>query len=254
MIVFSPIRTRRIDAKLQELTLGDEISLCHLPVQAHEKALSDFLARVLANGDTPTVRHIADPRGWSVGERLFVLAHYCTQVREDGPDYAVTDVSVLSDYLDYARDLTVDPVPFLAHEDNWIVTPLSGAAAEAIELLQGESGLAGREHWLLGAMAAQLLRTNETSPPPDAVTDFSSYATWLADRMTVLQAMPSSAFTLLYEHYSTAMLTQWQFFRVWFDEQGVIALPKEAGAAVPPARFRILSGIGGVALSLTGKA
>jgi hypothetical protein len=69
-----------------------------------------------------------------------------------------------------------------------------------------------------------------------------------------MQNMPGSGFDVLFDHYANAMQSGGQFFRIWFDDQGVIVLPKEAGADTPPARFLVHSCIGTVALSLTGKA
>jgi hypothetical protein len=257
MIAFSPLRTRRLEVRLHELDLGSEIALCHLPENHHEKAMSEFLAYAVEVAAAPSERHLANPRQWSVGERILALAHYCTHVREDGPDYAVTDVSKLSDYLDFARDIVDAPPSFAAVDDRWQLLPLSGAAAEAIEALQGNTGLVGREHWIVGAMAAQLVRENESSPPPDPIAAFADYTTWLVHRMAVLKAMPSSGFTQLFSAWRAALEASTPFFRIWFDETGVIVLPlttKEAGALLPPARFRVLSAIGSIALLLTGKS
>lgn len=257
MIAFSPLRTRRLEVRLHELALGSEIALCHLPENHHEKAMSEFLAYAIDSAAAPSEHHLADPRQWSVGERILALAHYCTHVREDGPDYAVTDVSKLSDYLDFARDIADAQPTFAAVDDRWHLLPLSGAAAEAIEALQGSTGLVGREHWIVGAMAAQLVREDETSPPPDPIASFADYTSWLTHRMAVMKAMPSSGFTQLFAGYRAALESSAQFFRIWFDETGVIVLPlttKEAGALLPPARFLLLSAIGSIALVLTGKS
>lgn len=252
MITFAPLRTRRLDVLLQELSIGDEIALCHLPELAHEKSLTAFLERAVEVARAPTERHVASPRAWSVGERLLALAHYCTHTREDGPDYAVTDASRLSDYLDAAADVAAAPVAFSVLGDNWVLRPLIGAAVEVLEGLQGQMELRGREFWIVGSMAAQLLREGEVTPDP--VAEFAEYGEWLERRIVTMGAMPSSGFDLLFAHYAEAMQSGGQFFKIWFDEQGVIVLPKEAGAVVPPARFLVHSCIGTVALSLTGKA
>jgi hypothetical protein len=251
MITFATLRTRRLDVQLQELGIGDEIALCHLPELAHEASLTAFLVRAVEAAATPTDRHVAAPRAWSVGERLLALAHYCIHTREDGPDYAVTDVSKLSDYLDITKDVQAAPVTFEACGDRWELRPLIGAAVEVLESLQGHTDLTGREFWIIGAMASQLLRQGEVIPDP--VAEYTEYGQWLQRRITTMQAMPSSGFDVLFAHYAQAM-QDGQFFRIWFDKEGVIVLPKEAGAATPPARFLVHSCIGTVALSLTGKA
>ncbi|HEY0662787.1 MAG TPA: hypothetical protein VGD21_15870 [Lysobacter sp.] len=237
---------------MRELSIGDEIALCHLPPTAHEKALSEFLERAVESAGTPSARHVADPRAWTVSERLLALAHYCIHTRDDAPDYAVTDVSKLSDYLDAARDLPATGATFSAIDDEWELRPLTGAAAEAIEALQFESTLKGREHWLMGFMAAQLARKGEETP--DSVADGADYVTWLDNRIGVMRSLPSSGFDQLYAGYRAALEKDTQFFRIWFDEQGVIVFPKEAGAATPPARFLVHSCIGELALSISGKS
>lgn len=252
MILFSPLRRQRLDVRLRELSIGDEIELCSLPELAHEKGLTEFLARAIASAETPSPTHLANPRAWSVGERLLALAHYCVHVREDGPDYAVTETSRLSDYLDAGKDLPDSPSMFEANGDGWVLRPLTGAAAEVLEALQSESTLPGRAYWLLGAMAAQLVRVGESTPDP--VEEEVKYSQWLKARMETLRAFPSSAFDSMYLNYRASLDRDSQFFTIWFDEQGVVVLPKEAGAVAPPARFHVHAAIGAVALSVTGKA
>ncbi len=252
MIVFSPLRARRLDVRMRELSIDAEMALCHLPEKAHEKALTEFLIRAVESAATPSPRHLADPRAWSVSERLLALAHYCIHTREDRPDYAVTEVSKLSDYLDMGRDLPAAPVAFHALGDEWNVIPLSGAAAEVLESLQLESTLKPRAHWLIGAMAAQMVRVGETFPDP--VADTADYSEWLAKRIEVLREFPGSSFDVLYAHFREAVERNAQFFSIWFDDEGVVVLPKEAGAATPPARFHVFACIGALALSLAGKA
>lgn len=252
MIVFSPLRTRRLEVRLKELSIGDEIALCHLPEGAHEKALTEFLCRVIDTASTPSYQHLDNPRAWSVGERLLVLAHYCVHTREDRPDYAVTEVSTLSDYLDMARDLPSQPATFDALEDQWVLHPLIGAAVEALESMQAGSALRGREFWLLGSMAAQLLRAGESHPDP--VVEYAEYLAWLRTRIETMQAIPSSGFEVLYTQYCAAQQQDTQFFKLWFDDLGVIVLAKEAGAVTPPARFLISACLGAIAISIAGKS
>ncbi|WP_321946565.1 hypothetical protein [Paraburkholderia sp. J10-1] len=258
MITFAPIRTRRLDVRLRELTIGDEIALCHVPPAAHEKAMSEFLARCVERAETPSKRHVADPRAWTVQERTLVLSHYCTHVRDDGPDYSVTETSRLSDYLDMAID-PADPSTFEACEDNWALQPLTGAAAETLETLQLEAEYPGREHWMIGVMAAQLVRPGKDEPP-DAIGEPSGYTDWVRQRIAHLQAMPASEMDRLYAGYRAALEKDCQFFRIWFDQEGVIVLPKlglvveGGGAVVPPARFLVDACIGDLAISVTGKS
>lgn len=149
-----------------------------------------------------------------------------------------------------AIDRAPGPVWVVAHSFGCLASVV--AAAEVLESLQSQSDLAGRAHWVIGAMAAQMLRVSETFPDPVAET--AKYTDWLAQRIGTLRAFPSSSFDVMYANYCEAAARDAQYFSIWFDELGVIVLPKEAGAATPPARFLILAGVGALALSLAGKA
>lgn len=251
MIVFPPLRTKRLDLRMQELTIGDEIALCQLPDGAHEKALTEFLRRAVEVAAVPSPRHVADPRAWTVQERYLALVHYCISTRTDGPDYAVTETSKLSDYLMFDQD-HIEPHTFKTSQDEWQLGPLTGAAAEAIESLQLDAALPRRAHWTLGIMAAQLLHADRDNPP-DAALDASAYSEWLRARMTEFRAVPASSFDELFAAFRAAHYNAPQFFRIWVDELGVIIQPMEAGGVVPSARFRVLACVGDLALGLVGK-
>ncbi|WP_109479204.1 hypothetical protein, partial [Paraburkholderia sp. C35] len=214
----------------------------------------------------PTANHVADPRAWTVSERLLALVHYNVHSREDRPNYAVTDQSTISDYLELGREPTARTT-FVEASDEWTLYPLTGAMAEAIEALQGsityvKNGnsltLSGLMHWLVGAMSAQLLRAIDIEKMPDAAADQDGYIKWLAKRMPIMAGMPGSTFDLLYAQYRVAMDKDRQFFRLWFDSEGVIVMPLEqpngAQAVTPAARFLVRSCIGQLALAVAGKS
>lgn len=254
MIVFAPLRTARLDVRLREMSIGDEIALCHMPESNHEAALSEFLKRAISEAFVTSNRHVADPRAWTVSERLVALAQYNVHARTDGPDYAVTDKSKISDYLDGDREPS-KPTKFKAAGDEWFIEPMIGAVAEIIESKAFDSHLKGIEHWVIGAMAAQLMRDEDIGQVPDAIEDGSSYQKWLTKRMDNMQSMPSSAMDELYDGFKQAIDADTQFFRLWFDENGIIVLPKmEVAGLVPAARFLVFSGVGSLALFLTGKS
>lgn len=258
MIRFEPLRTARLDVRLRELSFGDEIALCQTNETAHESTMSEFLRRAVEFAGVPSPRHVADPRAWTVSERLFVLAHYNVHTREDRPDYAVTDTSVLSDYLDVGRE-PPEAITFEEAGDTWTLKPLTGAMAEAIETLQGSISLSGLAHWLACGMSAQLVRDRDNEQGiPDAVADPVGYARWLSARAQVMAGMPGSTFDRMYAQYRLSLDQATQFFRVWFDREGVIVLPKllssGAQAATPAARFLVRSVIGQLALGVTGKS
>lgn len=254
MIVFAPLRTSRLDVRLREMSIGDEIALCHMPESNHESALSEFLKRAIGEAFLTSPRHVVDPRAWTVSERLVALAQYNVHARADGPDYNVTTTSHISDYLDGDRE-PMKPTKFQAAGDEWFVEPMIGAVAEIIESKAFDSDLKGVEHWVVGAMAAQLMREEDIGQVPDAIEDGSGYQKWFSKRMDTMRAMPSSSMDDLYAGFTRALDADTQFFRLWFDESGIIVLPKkEVAGLVPAARFLVFSCIGDLALFLTGKS
>jgi hypothetical protein len=186
-----------------------------------------------------------------VSERFLALAHYNIHTREGAPDYQVTETSRISDYLDTGHEPHEAPT-FTACGDEWSLVPLTGAMAEALETLAFGSDLKPREHWVIGGMAAQLMRAHDEAPDPAA--DSSAYEDWLRRRMLVVRGLPSSDIDELYARYRQNLVAGTQYFALWFDEEGVIVLPKkEVAALVPAARFRVDSAVGALALDLAGK-
>ncbi|WP_454056786.1 hypothetical protein [Cupriavidus sp. Marseille-Q8015] len=253
MITIQPFRTRRIDARMQELSIGDEIALCDMPERFHEKSLTEFLVRAIETANTPSEKHEADPRRWTVSERLFALAHYCLHVRADGPNWQVTETSRLADYLDTSRELADAPLTFEALGDTWHLQPLIGAAAEAIEANQLEpQELKEHTYWLFACMAARLTRPKDAVVDP--ITDSAAYMEWLRARINDLRSLSGSDFEKLHAAYAEAHERSTHFLRTWHDAEGVIVLPKEAGGIAPPARFRVLGAVGPFALRASGKS
>jgi hypothetical protein len=252
MIVIDALRTARLEVRLRELSMGDEIELCYLPDGSHEKALSEFLRLAVDRADTPSDRHVADPRAWTVGERYLALAHYNRAVREDGPNYAVTESTKLGDYLIRDRDV-IEPVRFEAIGDKWEFRPATGAALEALEDMRFGSPLRPRVMWLLGLMAIQLRRGTDDERP-DPIAGVEDYSAWLAKRMAVIRGLPASDSEALWFQYRLACEQGAQFFRLWYDDEGVIVMPKEAGGVLPPARFLVHAGFTELALEITGKS
>jgi hypothetical protein len=250
MIAIDVLRTARLEVRMSELPIGDEVELCYLPDGSYEKNLSEFLRRAIKSAEAVSERHITDPRAWSVGERYLALAHYNRAVREDGPNYQVTESTKLGDYLIRDRD-PQEPVTFEANDDTWTFTPATGAALEALEELRFSCATTGLALWLFGLMAIQLSRPGEERPDP--IGDGEDYSKWLDQRITIMRSLPASDAEVLYREHAAAQEQAAQFFRVWCDSEGVIVMPKDAGGGMSPARFRIHSGFTQMALAITGK-
>ncbi|MFA5920143.1 MAG: hypothetical protein WC856_02480 [Methylococcaceae bacterium] len=245
MKYFPPLRTRRLTVQLRELSIGESIKLAAVPVHLTEAACSLLLKYAVE-----TVSGIEDSANWTVQERILVTAHYLSVVATDGPDFSLGQGKYL-DYLDGSLDIDKDFKPLELGSvggDEWSLTHLTGRMAEAIERLSGElADMPPRLHWLIGGMAAQLIIKGEVLPDLDAD---GSYDEWLLARMKVLAAFPESDFEQLIMFYQVGREQLQHLFKIDFNDDGVIALPKEAGSELPPARFPARSCCGRLALEL----
>lgn len=249
MIYFPVLRTRRLTVQLRELSIGESIALAGRPEHLDEANCTAFLRSAVASSRGGP----SDPALWTVQERLFAVCHYLASTATDGPDFSVG----AGRYMHY-MDSTDVAVPETLIElgmvggDTWHIRHLTGAMAEAIERAQGDAeGLEGRSHWLLGGMAAQLVRSGE-SPPDETEGGFDSL---LLQRMQVLARFPESDFMALMLLYNEGRDRLQHLFRIDFQPQGIVVLPNTGGvaAALPPARFPAHTCLSSVAKNLVGK-
>lgn len=239
MIHFPPLRTRRLTVQLRELPIAESIAVASIPSHLDEASCTAFL-----RGAIESVSGISDPAQWTVQERTLAVCHYLACTLEDGPDFPVGD-GKFSDYLDGAADEQAAEASVEVGEldgDVWTLRHLTGAMAESIERLAGEIEGVGerlRLHWLVGAMACQLVRAGESVP--DASDGEGAFDDFLRHRMSVLMAFPESAFAALMGMFLQGRGRLHHLFRVEFaDDGGLIAMPKGGAAAgLPPARFPV---------------
>lgn len=220
MIPFPPLRTRRHTIELRELTIGEAIYLAKLNPAAHEASVTALLER--AAGE--------DTLDWTVQERGLAVAHYMAQTMGD-PDFALGDLK-FSDY--FVPDEAPDEVELgYMLEDHWSMRPLLGRHAETIErFILGGSLEATRMSWWMGAMACQLRRPTEKDPAPEV------FDTWLAGRITVLQALPESAFLELFGAFLAGQRQLNRLLNLDFTDEGAVFTAREVPAAAP-ARFLV---------------
>lgn len=231
---FKPLRAGRFVVQLKEISIGDSISVLSMSPGEYEAETTAFLRAALKSVDGPK-----DPADWTVEERILAVCHYLAATLEK-PDFDVQGGGNFSDYLVNLGETSIPDHAELGEiaGDRWSVYPLTGRMAETIEGLQGElKDTAGkpvppRLHWLLGAMAAQLLREGETVTPPES----PSYESFLLERMRILRELPESAFIELFTAFAKGRDSISRFFVTRFDGSGVIVCAKE-GADLPPARF-----------------
>lgn len=255
MIHFPLLRTRRLTVQLRELSISESVAVAGMPAHFSEAECTAFLRAAVQ-----TAQGIDDPAGWTVQERMLAVAHYLAATAEDGPDFALGE-GHYSDYLDGANDIQTQTHQVEVGEvggDAWSIRHLTGAMAESIERMAGEvldaSGnpLSGRLHWILGAMAAQMVRSGESVPGADLAE--GAFDEFLVARMKIMSAFPESDFSALMALYFAGREKLHHLFKIEFSKDGIVAMPK-GGAAVnlPPARFPVRSCLSRVALELVGK-
>lgn len=245
---FPRLKTARLSVQLRELTIGQEIKIAGF-VGNEEAERTEFLRSAIADDGI-------DPSMWTVQERIHVSAYYLAITRTDGPDFAVGEHRY-SDYLDAESDTDVMTVPAGdVGGDHWTLRHLTGAMVETIENLIGEIDIPRQchwiqYHWMLGAMAAQLVRDGET----DAIEPGSAhYDRWLLARMQIINAFPSSDFEALLAAYYSARAELHHLFDFDFSDDGIVILPRQGGAGIPPARFPIRRGLSQTAIAMAGKS
>ncbi len=246
MIHIPALRSKRITARLTELPIIDAIGLASIPETMHEEATSAFLRGALAEATG-----IADPAHWTVQERIFAVCHYMAATFDSGPDFSLGEDARYSDYLIGDQQYPVPEIDIGEIEgDQWVVRHLTGAYAASIERLCGEvAGIQGRTHWLVGAMAAQLV-PNGDGGPEDGDGEIDAF---LLQRMRVLLGFPESVFARLLAAYNEARGKLQHLFRIDFDDEGLIVLPREDAAGLPAARFPAGTCLTPLARGLVGK-
>jgi hypothetical protein len=243
---FPILRTQRLTVQLRELSIGQSVKLAGIPDHTFETACTAFL-----RASVESVQGVEDPLHWTVQERCFGVAHYLACVADDGPDFSL-GIGKFTDYLEAEADHFVEQIEMgEIAGDRWQIQQLTGAMAESIERLTGEFDVPGRLHWLLGAMAAQLTRENESLPELESE---SAYDQWLLSRMRVFGAFPDSDFEPLMGAYLAGLDGLHHLFAIHFDDRGIVVLPRKgADGGLPPARFPVLSCLSKTACALAGK-
>lgn len=245
MLLFQPIKTRRICVRLKELTIGQAIALCKLPADRHELMTTEFLRQVAANAEAPTLDYVTDPRLWTVQERARMVCHYLAQVSDDGPDFAV-GAGKLTDYLDFTSDIVMNGRCSDPDMPGWSFGPLLGGHVELLE-----RSCTTRGEWLIGSIACQAVPTDRADDLL-SLPDIEQLAE-LDRRIAAIKDLPESEFEALLMAYDNATgVSLHHFLHVAFDGDGVVFESREAGLA--PARFLANSCIGFAARSIFGSA
>ncbi len=256
MISFAYLRTKRIAVRLRELRLGEAIAICKLPADRLELTVSEFLRHVADGAERPTDRHVADPRLWTVAERIRVVCHYLSHTSDSGMDFEVGDGARLSHYVELAEDLPADSIKLSrVGEADVSMWPLLGAHAEMLERVCKTRG-----DWMIGLMACQV--GADAFPELTAMSELAALQA-VVDRIDAVKAMPESAFEELVAAYAQGQAALQHFFVLGHDDQGLVCLPrdhvdgagvtgKEGGGLKYPARFPALSCVSAATRALFG--
>ena len=232
MKYISPINTRRISVEMSEMLIEDVEKLCEIPAVFEQRTVSELLRRVCKSIDRPNV--VADPRLWSVNERIFVVASYMAATRDDGPDFPVGAVETgghFSDYLLAGTDYTGD-IPFTACGRDMLYAPLLGYQAEIIEaLIAGGTYKATDFSWWCGAIAA-CVRGADDEPVP--YTDDAAYEAELVTRITAIRKLADTEFVELFHAFMEVQQRGAYLVHAVTSSYGVVAAPVSERAEGAP--------------------
>lgn len=239
MKYINPINTRRISVDMSEMLIEDVEKLCEIPAVFEQRTVSELLRRVCKPIDRPGA--VADPRLWSINERIFAVASYMAATRDDGPDFPVGAAETgghFSDYLLEGADFVGD-IPFSACGRDLLYTPLLGYQAEIIEaLIAGGTYKATDFSWWCGAIAACVRGDDEE---PVAYIDDGSYETELVSRITAIRKLADTEFVELFHAFLQVQQRGAHLVNAVTSSFGVIAAPvserKEGAPELAPACF-----------------
>lgn len=239
MIVFSQLRTPRLQVDLRELRATDSIYLCQIPDDRGELGTQEFLKFTVQLCEKPRKGQVVDTRMWTVQERAFVVAHYLAHVLGEGGDFQIGENGRLSNYL---RDISAPPEREHVADvggRRYDAVPLLGFHAEAIERLVVAGELnADRSGWIVGSMGAMLLVDDQAPLDPNEMDVRIDEG--LAERCTNLLALPESEFVYLIERWLDVLTgPMTHIFEIGFADSGIVFTPSKEVPALLPARFPV---------------
>lgn len=214
-----PFTTRRISARFAEISLGEAIALCEIPTHLNELTTSEALRAIVKETSLPLA-------AWTAQERVAALAHYLAASDE----YAHSNPYALpQDSQDELYRFTVDDLTLSVHQ---LTTPYLEAIEAAVYAGRVFSGATSALDWMIAAMAAAIRGEEDDSGDLNEI---------VSARAQQIKALPETRFHELLAHFQRGMTHNIHLYNLWFDERGLIALPrqdKEEDAGQPPCRFR----------------
>lgn len=240
MKYINPLNTARISVSMSVLNMDQVEELCEIPAVYEQRTYTALLRHVCTPIERPGA--VADPRMWSINERMYVAAYYMSSTREDGPDFPIGKGN-FHDYLLGQTDFTpeVANIGFDFEGQAMIYSPMLGYQAEAIEtLIEGGTFKKNNYSWWAATMAA-CLRSADEEPLP--YNDDAQYEAALLERIRGVRKLADPQFVGLFDYYRQCEQQAAHFVHAVTNLHGVLAMQvsePNAEKGVPelaPARF-----------------
>jgi hypothetical protein len=223
----SPLNLPNITIDMQELTILQAMTLAKIPTNQEQYSVGRFIRFVTNDG--------VNPNELTAQERTMALCHYLAASSDTGADFSVGN-GVFSDYFNPVQTKQPQIIPLADYEgDSWQVAPLFGWALESLERLVGEiPELTGRTFWLVGRMAAQLVKEGDVMPN---INSNDSVDMWLLHRIKTFTSYPEREFNRLLGAFLTTVVAYNALFNIDVDDTGLVIMPATEDKGLPPARF-----------------
>jgi hypothetical protein len=198
MKYIQPLNTERLSVTMSLLNMDQVEALCEIPAVYEQRTYTALLRHVCTPIDRPGA--VADPRMWSINERIYATAYYMSQTREDGPDFPIGH-GHFRDYLLGSTDFTPDVanIAFEFEGRQMIYSPMLGYQAETIEsLIAGGTFKATNYSWWAATMAACLRGADEEVL---VYRDDAQYESVLLERIHEVRRLADTQFVGLFDWY-----------------------------------------------------
>jgi hypothetical protein len=232
---FQPIKTKRLDVRLRELSVREVRAVCEISPRSHEATVTKFLS--FATGFDAT-RSGLDPMLMTVQERAFLVCQYLAAMLDDGPNFGVGADMRLSDFLDFEADHYADEV--LVGEIQGEPVYMGNLLGQhAVDL---ETMCKSRGDWRIGMMACQIRLESMPAVDLSTMSEVERIG-WLDSRIEAISSMPESQAAELFDTvFVPGQQKLRHLFDVALDNDGIcFASNGEAGYGL--GRFQPLSGV-----------
>lgn len=243
-MIIPDISCKGFTLKLKELTIGQAIDIALLPPKGcHEKNITTFLGFCF---DSAIGEIDSNPKSWTCNQRYLAMCMYLAYVFDSGFDLKVNEKYTLDDYINTTmqdgvctikNDTVLESITLgdSIHGDNkYSFVHLLGWHVEAIETVAENY-----TDWLFCAMAACLrVDSEDVDYPYNEDTSTYDFAQFLIKRVDTFKQYPESLFIELNMFFIECFNRYSSFFRLWFDDYGVVAMHNKEG--IDNARYESL--------------